>query len=88
MSNRVIETYYLLLKNGTVYVKEGEFFEAQKKQTEETCPKDRWWKAWVPVQASSIEAARVIGFAMHPDSTFSRAACAMAVGDWKADGFK
>ncbi len=47
--------YYILVKPWAVYVKEGEFFEAQGGL------KSDWGRAWQPVDAESIVEARSIG---------------------------
>jgi hypothetical protein len=46
-------THYVLCNSGSaLFVKEAKFFESQGGLTE------TWGKAWVPVEATSIEAAR------------------------------
>lgn len=47
--------YYILEGHGAVYVKDGAFFKSQGGLTA------AWGRAWRPVRAHDIEAARALG---------------------------
>ena len=55
-----MQKYFVMRNSGqAVFVKEAEFFEAQKR---ESGPNDQtWWTHWTPVYAEGIEHARLIG---------------------------
>ena len=55
---------YMIMTNSAksaCYVKEGEFFDQQVRESKILYPGDEWFKHWQPIEADSIEDARKKG---------------------------